>query len=174
MTVLVTAASKYGSTAEIGQAIAEELTKRGVRATYLPAAEVDDLRGYDAVVLGSAIYAGRWRPEAQRIVDTQADVLRERPVWLFSSGPVGDPEPKPAGGGIDLASVVESTNAREHRVFAGKLDKKQLNLIERVIVTLLRVQEGDFRDWEEIRRWAGEIAEGLAQRKAQAQEGHEA
>jgi menaquinone-dependent protoporphyrinogen oxidase len=81
-------------------------------------------------------------------------------VWLFSSGPVGDP-PKPEEDPVDVAELLAQTNAREHRVFAGKLVRRQLSFPERAITTALRVPEGDFRDWTEIRRWAAEIAGAL-------------
>lgn len=95
MKVLVTAASKYGSTAEIAQAIGDVLAGRGVDATVMPfdgATAVDD---YDAVVFGSAVYAGHWLSPAKEFVQRNALALADRPVWLFSSGPIGEP-PKPA------------------------------------------------------------------------------
>jgi menaquinone-dependent protoporphyrinogen oxidase len=81
-------------------------------------------------------------------------------VWLFSSGPVGDP-PKPEEDPVDVAELVAASGAREHRVFAGTLVRRQLSFPERAIVSALRVPEGDFRDWAEITRWAAEIAGAL-------------
>jgi menaquinone-dependent protoporphyrinogen IX oxidase len=86
--------------------------------------------------------------------------LAGRPVWLFSSGPVGDP-PKPEEDPVDVADLLAATEAREHRVFPGKLVRKQLSFPERAIVSVLRVPEGDFRDWTEIRKWAAGIADTL-------------
>ena len=62
---------------------------------------------------------------------------------------------------MDVADLVAATTAREHRVFAGKLVRKQLSFPERAIVSALRVPEGDFRDWPEIRQWADDIADAL-------------
>jgi menaquinone-dependent protoporphyrinogen oxidase len=160
MRVLVTTASKYGATAEIAAAIAEELDKHGLEATVLPPEEVNGVDGYDAVVVGSAVYAGHWLKPARELVERHAGALAGRPVWLFSSGPVGDP-PKPEEDPVDVADLVDLTNAREHRVFAGKLVRKQLSFPERAIVSALRVPEGDFRDWTEIRQWAAGIAEAV-------------
>ena len=84
-------------------------------------------------------------------------------MWLFSSGPVGDP-PKPDEDPVDVAELLATTNARDHRVFAGKLVRKQLSFPERAIVSALRVPEGDFRDWIEIRQWAAGIADALGAR----------
>jgi menaquinone-dependent protoporphyrinogen oxidase len=160
MRVLVTAASKYGATAEIAAAIAEELDKHGLEATVLPPEQVRGVNGYNAVVVGSAVYAGHWLKPARELVERHADALAGRPVWLFSSGPVSDP-PKPQEDPVDVADLLAATGAREHRVFAGKLVRKQLSFPERAIVSALRVPEGDFRDWTEIHQWAAGIAEAV-------------
>lgn len=160
MRVLVTAASKYGATTEIAQVIGQVLTERGIDAPLTPLEEVGSVEGYDAVVLGSAVYAGRWLPAAKELVDRWGDALAARPVWLFSSGPIGNP-PKPEEDPVDSAGLVERTKARDHRVFAGKLARKQLSFPERAIVMALRAQDGDFRDWSEIKGWASEIADDL-------------
>ena len=163
MRVLVTAASKYGATAEIGQAIGEVLGEHGLDPTVVPPERVGGLGGFDAVVVGSAVYAGHWLKPARELVDRLGGELAGRPVWLFSSGPVGDP-PKPDEDPVDVAEVLAATGAREHRVFAGKLLRRQLSFPERAIVSALRVPEGDFRDWAEVRRWAAGIADALTGR----------
>ena len=158
MRVLVTAASKYGATAEIAAAIAEVLDEHGLEATVLPPEQVEEVDGYDAVVVGSAVYAGHWLKPARELVERHAGVLAGRPVWLFSSGPVGDP-PQPDEDPVDVTELLAATGARQHRVFAGKLVRKQLSFPERAIVSALRVPEGDFRDWTEIQQWAAGIAD---------------
>jgi menaquinone-dependent protoporphyrinogen oxidase len=160
MQVLVTAATRYGATGEIAQAIGEALHDRGLDPAVVPLERVEGVDGYDAVVLGSAVYAGHWLKPARELVDRPGGELAERPVWLFSSGPVGDP-PKPQEDPVDVSDVLTATGAREHRLFAGKLVRKQLSFPERAIVAALRVPEGDFRDWTEIRQWAAGIADAL-------------
>lgn len=91
-------------------------------------------------------------------MDRSGDALAARPVWLFSSGPIGDP-PKPEEDPVDVAEIMQATKAREHRVFAGKLVRKQLHFPDRAIAAALRVPEGDFRDWEEVKGWAAGIAD---------------
>jgi menaquinone-dependent protoporphyrinogen oxidase len=161
MKVLVTAASKYGATGEIAQAIGEVLREHGLDSTVSPPEEeATTVDGYDAVVLGSAVYAGHWLKPARELVDRSRDALAARPVWLFSSGPVGDP-PKPEEDPVDAAGIVAATGAREHRVFAGKLVRRRLGFADKAIAVALRVPDGDFRDWTEIRRWAAGIADAL-------------
>jgi menaquinone-dependent protoporphyrinogen oxidase len=60
-----------------------------------------------------------------------------------------------------VADLLAATEAREHRVFAGKLVRKQLSFPERAIVAAVRMPEGDFRDWTEIRTWAAGIADTM-------------
>ena len=96
----------------------------------------------------------------RELAERLAEELVARPVWLFSSGPIGDP-PKPDEDPVDVASVMETTGAGGHAVFAGKIDKSRLGFGELAIVSALKVSEGDFRDWDEIRRWATGIAQEL-------------
>ncbi len=160
MRVLVSAATKHGATAEIAGVIGEELRTGGHEVSVVEPSVVDDVTGYDAYVLGSAIYAGRWLGEARELVERNAPALRTKPVWLFSSGPVGEP-PKPEEDPVDVEALVAASGAREHRVFSGKIDRTTLGLGEKAIVIALRAAEGDFRDWEEIRAWATGISRAL-------------
>ena len=93
--------------------------------------------------------------------------LSRIPVWLFSSGPVGDP-PKPADECVDAAPLAKLIGAREHRLFAGDVDRKRLGFGERLIVAVVRAPDGDFRPWPEIEAWANEIAAALARVPAEA------
>lgn len=160
MKVSVIVASKHGSTTEIGQAIADRLTSAGHDVDVRAPHEVRDLVGVEAVVLGSAVYAGRWQKEARELVTRLGDELAHRPVWLFSSGPLGDPL-KPAEDPVDVAATVEATKAREHRVFAGRIDKDSLSFGEKAIVRAVHATVGDFRDWDEISAWGATISESL-------------
>jgi menaquinone-dependent protoporphyrinogen oxidase len=160
MKALITTASKHGSTAEIGDSIGEILIDHGIESDVLEPEAVSSLQGYDVAVLGSAVYAGHWMKSMRELAERLAEELVVRPVWLFSSGPIGDP-PKPDEDPVDVAAVMETTGARGHAVFPGKIDRSRLGFGERAIVSALKVPEGDFRDWEEIRRWATGIAQEL-------------
>ncbi|MFN8163185.1 MAG: flavodoxin domain-containing protein [Solirubrobacterales bacterium] len=164
MKVLVSAASKYGATGEIAAAIGEELRARGIEAVVVAPEGVDDVREYDGVVLGSAVYAGRWLGPARDLAGRSSEALRSRPVWLFSSGPVGDPSRKlvrkMGADPVDLPKVREKTAARDHHMFSGKIDRKNLPLFQRTATVLFRM-DGDFRDWSEVREWASRIADDL-------------
>ena len=161
MRVLVTVGSKHGATVEIARQVRDALANRGVDAELESPDAVRSLDGFDAVVLGSAIYAGQWRPDAKAFVARFGDQLSAMPVWAFSSGPLGDP-PVPQGDPEGAAEIIDATGARGHRVFAGKLDRSKLNLVERSMVKAVKAPYGDYRDWDAIRSWADGIGEALA------------
>ena len=164
MTVLVAVASRYGATREIAEAIGRRLAERGVRHEVLSVADVVDLDDYDAGVLGSAVYAGHWLNEARHFVDRHRPELRARPTWLFSSGPIGAP-PRPSDDeAVRIDDILAATSPREHRVFAGRLDKTNLTFAERALVFAFRAAEGDFRDWTVVAEWADAIADALSGR----------
>lgn len=162
MRVLVTAASKHGATAEIARLIAGRLADAGLDVTLLPPDQVEKVDGFDAVVIGSAVYVGRWMDDAKRFINRFGPDLASRPVWLFSSGPAGDP-PKPEGEPADVPAIREATHARYHRVFDGRIDRSHLGFGEKLAVTAVHAPDGDFRPLGEITRWADEIARALGE-----------
>ena len=161
MTILVSAASRHGATTEIAGAIATHLRSAGHDVDIREPAAVRDLDGVDAVVLGSAVYAGHWLKPARELVSRLGPQLADRPVWLFSSGPVGDP-PTPAEDAVDAAGALATTGALEHRIFAGLVDNTQLSFAERAMVRAFHAAVGDFRDWGQVTQWARDIAAHLS------------
>jgi menaquinone-dependent protoporphyrinogen oxidase len=127
----------------------------------VPADSRPDPAAFGAVILGSAVYAGRWLESAREYAARHADVMRTRSVWLFSSGPIGEP-PFPPDEPYDVAAVQNLTGARSHRTFPGRLDKQRLSFGERAMVTAMRAPVGDFRDWDAVRGWGEEIAGQIA------------
>jgi menaquinone-dependent protoporphyrinogen oxidase len=161
MRILVTAASKHGATAELAEWMGAALRTTGADVDVRAPELITGLDGVDAVILGSGVYAGHWLEPAKELVDRHATELRTRPVWLFSSGPVGEP-PKPDEAPVDVAPIVEVTGAREHRIFSGRIDRSLLGFGERAICMALRVPEGDWRARPEVEGWARGIALALS------------
>jgi menaquinone-dependent protoporphyrinogen oxidase len=159
--VLVTVASKHGSTREIAAALAEELRHAAIETDLRALGTVHDLTGYDAVIFGSAIYMGSWLPEAQQFARQHQATLGQRPVWVFSSGPLGAETPRPPADRDRLTAPLGAVAVRDHQVFVGKLDPADLGLGERLAVKVVQAPAGDFRDWAAIRGWAQEIAATL-------------
>lgn len=157
MRLLISASSKHGSTAEIADRIGEVIAARGLEVTVSPPEQVDTLDGYGAVVLGSAVYAGHWMPAAKEFAGKVANAAIPH-VWLFSSGPIGEP-PKPDEDPVDVAEIESVTHAIDHAIFPGKLDKSKLNFGERAIIAAFHAPYGDFRRWDEVEDWARSIAD---------------
>ena len=160
MKVLVSAASRHGATVEIAASIGAALQAAGLETYVLAPSEVDGLAGYDAAVIGSAVYVGRWLEPARDLVEHHKAALLCIPVWLFSSGPVGDP-PKPAEEPADAQALSDLVHAKGHRTFPGAIDRTKLGFGERAIMAAVRAPEGEFRPWGEIEAWAQEIAGSL-------------
>ena len=161
--VLVAYASKHGATAEIAEAIGTALSGAGLHVDVLRARRVRSLDPYAAVVLGSAVYAGRWRPEALRLL--RRPELPDHDVWLFSSGPVGevkgDPQEveqwtKPKA----VREIAETIGVREHVVFGGVIGD-DAGFIRKKMARRTPPELRDLRDWVEIEAWALSIAAAL-------------
>ncbi|HEU5104547.1 MAG TPA: flavodoxin domain-containing protein [Solirubrobacterales bacterium] len=163
MTVLVAYASKRGSTAEIAETVAATLRREGLGVCLERCDQVRSLENYDAVVLGSAVYMKRWRGDARDFLKKHKKALRQKPFWVFSSGPVGDPaednpdwvEPP------KLAEKVEDLGGRGHVVFGGCLPAEPKGFMEKAMVEGVPKEYRDRRDWGEIRGWAKQVASEL-------------
>ena len=181
MNVQLVYASRHGGTAGIAERIADVLRAEGVAVSLTDAASHPDPSGFDAVVVGSGVYMGSWLDEGYRYLERNQATLAQRPVWLFSSGPlpgstkeVPDVDPLtnalgpsegPGSGGhkrIDAISAV--IQPRGHRVFQGAYDPSDppKSLPERMVRMMPGswkiLPVGDFREWDAIEAWAREIA----------------
>jgi menaquinone-dependent protoporphyrinogen oxidase len=177
MSVLVGYASKRGATGEIAERIAEILTLAGQHAEARPVQQAGDLGGYEGFVIGSAAYSTHWLKDATAFVVSNRDLLAHRPVWLFSTGPLGtDATDAIDAKGVDLPATAEpkeipgfreAIHPRDHHVFFGALDPGRLTFAEKTLRKLpaarAMMPEGDFRDWTEIEVWARSIAQELTQ-----------
>jgi menaquinone-dependent protoporphyrinogen oxidase len=164
--VLVSVASEHGSTTEIARAIGDKLARNHIAVDIIPPAAVDSIEEYDAVILGSAVYMGHWLAPATDFAVRFGDLLGTRPVWLFSSGPVGAPSRKLVQSmeqdPVEVTWIRETIRVRDHRIFAGKLDPQALSFVQRASLLVFRGMRGDFRDWAVITQWADSIAADLA------------
>jgi menaquinone-dependent protoporphyrinogen oxidase len=169
MRVLVAYASRAGSTKGIAEFIGERLQKSGIQSEVKDVAAVGDLSGYDAFVIGSAVYMYHWLKEARHFVEKNRAALAARPVWIFSSGPTG---PKPTDskgrnlketlGPKEIDDLRESLDPRDHQVFFGAFYadriKGAMGFFARAVP---KDEQGDFRNWDEIAAWADAIATSL-------------
>jgi menaquinone-dependent protoporphyrinogen oxidase len=172
MTVVsVVYASRHGATAGIAERIAAALRADGLNASARPAEAPIDLNA-EAFVIGSAVYIGAWLKEAREFVSQNAPLISQRPVWLFSSGPLGPATAEAGAGEAVNAGVIQEltdeVHPREHHVFAGAYDPTDPpKAVSERLVRLMPTSKdllpaGDFRDWPAIDGWAHGIAAELA------------
>jgi menaquinone-dependent protoporphyrinogen oxidase len=159
MKILVAYGSERGGTAGIAAQIGEALGDTGASADVQPAREVQSLAGYDAVLVGGALYAGLWHEDARRFVIRHAAALRERPVWFFSSGPLDDSAaraeipPPPA-----VERLMDHVGASGHATFGGRLLPDARGFIASSMAKKLA---GDFRDPDRIRTFSAKVAQQI-------------
>lgn len=182
--VLVAYASRHGATAGIAERIAQALERRGLEVTLESAASVHEVSGFDAFVIGSAAYMGRWLGDATMLVRRHTEALRGRPVWLFSSGPIGTDLVDSKGRDVieacepeEFGTLGAALSPRDRKVFFGAYDPDApaVNLVERLGSVFTRMPAiraqmpaGDFRNWPAIEAWASGIADELLHEPALA------
>ncbi len=161
--VSVITAGKHGSTAEIGAALAARLEAGGHEAESCSAEGLEGIEAGTAVVLGSAIYMGRWHRPAVRLAAQLGDGEQGALFWLFSVGPIGDPPEPPTPPLEELVSPAAAANAAGYRTFSGRLDRASLGRVERLAVKAQGADDGDYRDWGAVEAWADEIGAALVE-----------
>jgi len=179
MRVLVAYASKAGSTKGIAEFIGERLRERGMPTDVCDVSSVQRPEDYDAFIVGSAVYMFHWVKEAKQFVLKNRATLEGRPVWLFSSGPVGLQKTNSKGqdltdvsvsGPKEIDELKEAAKPRDHHVFFGALDGDKLGGAMGLTYRFMRrskairesMPDGDYRDWKEIESWTNGIAGALS------------
>ncbi|GGW42150.1 flavodoxin [Streptomyces lucensis JCM 4490] len=158
--VLVAYGTTNGSTAQLANAVAEVLREAGLAVETRPAREVTSLESCDAVVVGGALYAGRWHRDARRLVHRRRGDLAARPVWFFSSGPLDASASErdiPPVRGVRRAMI--RVDARGHATFGGRLEQGAKGRMAKMIID--SGKGGDYRDFAAVRRWATGVADEL-------------
>jgi menaquinone-dependent protoporphyrinogen oxidase len=158
--VLVAYASKMGGTAGIAEAIGQTLRRYGHEVDVTEATKVADVDRYGAVVLGSAIYIGRWRPEAVAVLRLLADSNDPPPVWLFHSGPVGPDRDVPQPVPRTVARLAKKLGVDSPKTFAGRLEPETARGVLARWMARSKMS-GDSRDWAAIKQWTVGIHDTL-------------
>jgi menaquinone-dependent protoporphyrinogen oxidase len=163
--VLVAYATKYGATEGIAEKIGVVLGEEGFDVEVISSEKISDLSPYEAVVIGSGVYIGRWRKEAAKFLKVYEKDLKQKKVWLFSSGPTGEGDPEAQLNGWTFPEGLKETAASigpvDSTIFSGSIDKEKLKGLEKWMLKKVEAGIGDFRDWEAIEAWARSIAQEL-------------
>jgi menaquinone-dependent protoporphyrinogen oxidase len=158
--ILVTYATRAGSTIEVAAAIGETLSGNGIMVDVRPVKERPSVQDYQAVVIGSAIRMGNWLPEAVNFVKDNQAPLSRVPTAFFSVHMLnrGEDEVSRQARQAYTAVVRQILTPVDEAFFSGKMDYNRLSFLDRTIAKAVEKQTnsrpGDFRDWERIRAWA--------------------
>jgi menaquinone-dependent protoporphyrinogen oxidase len=153
-TILVTYASKYGSTREVAEGIAETLCQQGAQVEILPARQVRSLDCYNAVVLGAALYMGRWHKDARHFLKRHRASLSSRPVAIFVLGPLSHDEKEWQGSHAQLDRALAQAPwlvPVTVELFGGVINPAKLRF------PFNHMPAGDARDWKAIHAWASRL-----------------
>ena len=172
MKTLVAYASKYGATEGIAQRIGERLRQHQLDVDVAKCEDMREAAGYDAYVVGSAVYEFNWRKDARKFVERNADTLASKPTWLFSSGPVGTEKVDKDGKDVlegaapkQFSNYASLLHPRGTQVFRGAFDHEKIRGGDRIVAWMPAIRnilpEGDFREWDAIDAWADAIADDL-------------
>lgn len=166
MRILVTYGSTRGGTQGLAEMVADDLRAEGFDVDLLPPRRVRRLDGYDAVIVGGALYAFRWHRASRRFVKRHAAEIRQRPAYFFSSGPLDD---SAARGDIPpvkgVQALMEKTGVREHATFGGRLLADATGF---PASAMAKKHAGDWRDAGHVKQWTQTIASQLRGRVRQA------
>lgn len=161
MRVLIAYGSKRGGTAGLSRMIGDEFAAAGLDAVVAPAGEVRDVDEFGAVVIAGALYAGRWHKDARRFVRRHAQALRQRPVWLVSSGPLDDSAAKGEIAPVrHVSKAMTRLGARGHVTFGGRLEPDAKGF---PASAMAKKMSGDWRDPAHVRRWVASVVDELTQ-----------
>lgn len=168
--ILVTYASRSGSTAEIAEAIGKTLARDGLQVDVVPMRAVTDLSAYSAVIAGSAIRGSKWLPEAMDFIRTQRAELLTKSVATFTvciTLAMSNSDPYRRAVAAWIEPVRAQVRPVSEGLFAGRLDFTKLpvtldTLKLRLVVALGIFPKEDRRDWNAIRDWAEGIVPLLA------------
>jgi len=168
--ILVAHASKYGTTEGIAEFIGEKLRKGGFSVDVSDVSSAAGLSGYDAYVVGSALFMGHWMKEAKEFVSKNRSILASRPIWILSSGPTGTKltdkkgrDLREVSGPSELDDLQSWVYACDHKVFFGAFFADRLKGTAALFARMIPEEDqGDFRNWPEIAAWAITISSALS------------
>lgn len=167
--ILVSYATRYGSTQEVAKVVAETIKKRGFSVELLPMRNVSNLHAYEAVVIGAPIYIGRWHEEMRKFLQTHQIWLQKLPVALFTLGPIHNEAQEIENAKLNVEQELATYNwvdPIEQVVFVGSYDPEKLNFAHKLLTKLPasplhELPPVDERNWHAIRLWAEHLADKL-------------
>ena len=167
--ILVAYGTKHDSTTEIATRVGERLTAAGFDTDVLHANLGIEVTKYDALVIGSPMYAARWLPEPALLLITNRERITNIPIALFSVGMIDVKHPgklrEEHDAWVEKAFNQENMllNVVSTATFTGAYSRRNLPFYLRIIDAILRVTpNGDYRQWDEVESWGDEVASTIS------------
>ena len=162
--ILVTYATRYGSTQEVAEAIAATLRESGLEVDIQPMRKVQTLAGFRAIVMGAPLFIGRWHKDTEKFLSLHQEALTQRPVAIFTLGPA---QSKEKDWGLCTPNWIENgeiplAHPGRAELFGGKYDPAKLHFFDKLLASfpaspLYQMPASDLRDWTAIRTWANNL-----------------
>ena len=162
--VLVTFATRYGSTREVAQSIADTLKESGIEVDFQPIREVRSVEKYQAVVLGAPLYMFRWHKDARRFLSKHRKDIVQRPIAIFALGPIHDEEKEWQDVQKQLDKALAKypwLNPAAVEIFGGRFDPARLRFPYSFLPAMKKIPASDIRDWTKIKSWAENLPDLL-------------
>lgn len=166
MKILVAYASKFGTTTQVAECIAQTLQQQHHQVDVIQVAQVDNIADYDAVIIGAAIHYDHWMADAQAFVKTHQATLSTKPVACFFTCLALSKQTEKDQQQADtyrkkIANLNPHINPISIGGFAGAVKYQSMpflfRLVARAILSIMGVREGDYRDWELIGNWTVDL-----------------
>ena len=147
--ILVAYATKRESTHEVADAVAARLRELGLEVDVRPRHEVGRWSPTRGVVLGGALYTGRWHRDARRFLASHRDELAQPPARGVRDGAAQARAAEDVDGSrqqLDRALAKEPELVPVSvAIFGGVIDPAKLRF------PFTRMDAADARDWDAIR-----------------------
>lgn len=179
-TVLIAYGTRFGCTEEVSQKIATILKEKGIDTTLVNLVKTKKKEwptphAFDGVLVGSSIKINRWTKESLTFLKEHKKVLAEKPLGIFvcCASAVTDPDYAKK---TYLEGVMEKVGVKANVCDAfggvldlsesshlGFMDKKMLKTAAKGMqketgITLDENACNDFRDWDQIQKFAEQFA----------------
>lgn len=156
--ILVCYATRYGSTEEVAGIIAETLTGQGCNVTLASLLDEIDLSGIDIVFIGSPLHLGKWLPEAKEFLQLKKSVLKNIPVFTFTTGiTLSEPtEHNLLKAKFAIDEILVYVEPVDSGFFAGKLSSERLSEPDRQLIKMAGIKDADYIDAGEIEKWTAD------------------
>lgn len=161
--ILIAYASRCGSTGGVADTVGQVLHASGASVDVRLLKKVKDISPYQAIIVGSAIRMGKWLPEAADFVKKHKEALSKLPVAFFVVClTMKDDTPENRNTVLNYLKPVHQEAPQvipvDTGLFAGAVDFKKLSFVYRIVLKSMDIVEGDYRNWEAVKNWAGEVS----------------